>query len=75
LIIVSAGLAVGIPAAWLVSRLADRQLNGLLFKLAPTDPLNVLLATVVLVLVAMSAGLIPARRAARIDPVVALRIE
>ena len=75
LIIVCAGLAVGIPAAWLASRVAAQQLAGLLYKLAPTDPLTLVLATVVLALVAMSAGLIPARRAARIDPVVALRID
>jgi ABC-type antimicrobial peptide transport system permease subunit len=75
LAIVGAGLLIGIPTAWIVARLASHQLNALLFELTPTDPLAIVIATAVLVCVAIPAGLVPAHRAARIDPVVALRAE
>jgi putative ABC transport system permease protein len=71
--IVLAGVAIGIPAAWIAGRLASRQLSSLLYKVTSTDPATMALATIVLVVVAMSAGLLPARRAVRIDPAVALR--
>jgi ABC-type antimicrobial peptide transport system permease subunit len=69
------GLAIGIPAAWIAGRLASRQLSSLLFQVTSTDPVTILSAAVLLVVVAMCAGFLPARRAARIDPVVALRNE
>ncbi len=69
--LVAIGLAIGIPAALLLSR----SLAGLLFGLTPTDPAT--LAGVVLVLgaAALLAGALPAWRAARLDPLHALRIE
>ena len=73
--LVVAGIAVGVPAAWIVGRLASRQLSGILFELTPADPITMTAATILLVLVAMCAGVPPARRAARIDPIVALRNE
>jgi putative ABC transport system permease protein len=73
--IVSVGLAVGVPAAWIATRLAARQLDTLLFEQTPNDPIAMTAAILVLLLVAMGAGLLPARRAARIDPMVALRTE
>ena len=73
--LVLAGIAAGLPAAWIVGRLASRQLSGVLFELTPWDPLTMMAATILLVLVAMCAGVLPARRAARIDPIVALRNE
>jgi len=69
------GLAVGIPAAWMASRLASHQLDTVLFQQTPNDPVAMTAAIVVLALVAMCAGMLPARRAARIDPIVALRNE
>jgi predicted permease len=73
--IVLAGLAIGVPAAWIVGRLASRQLSSLLYQVTSTDPTTMVVAGGVLVMVAMCAGLLPAQRAVRIDPAVALRNE
>jgi predicted permease len=73
--IVLAGLVIGIPAAWIAGRLAARQLATLLYEVTTTDPLTIVVAAAILVGVAICAGLLPAERAARIDPVVALRNE
>jgi predicted permease len=75
LAVVLPGLAVGLPAAWIAARLLSRQLAGLLYELTPTDPATLGAAAVVLLLVALGAGLLPARRAAQIDPVAALRAQ
>ncbi|HLK64037.1 MAG TPA: ABC transporter permease [Bryobacteraceae bacterium] len=65
------GAAIGLAAAWQLTRL----LSGMLFGVTPTDPL--VFAGVPLLLVAVSAlaSYIPARKATRIDPLVALRYE
>jgi putative ABC transport system permease protein len=75
LTIVLLGMAVGVPAAWVATRLAARQLDTLLYQQTPTDPLAMTAAIVVLFLVAAGAAVLPARRAARVDPIVALRAE
>lgn len=75
LTVVLLGLAAGIPGAWIATRLASRQLDTLLFEQTPNDPIAMAAAIIVLLLVAVCAGLLPARRAARIDPIVALRTE
>ncbi|MGH9373551.1 MAG: ABC transporter permease [Vicinamibacterales bacterium] len=75
LTIVLLGLAAGVPAAWITTRLAARQLDTLLYEQTPNDPLAMTAAIVLLLLVAACASLLPARRAARIDPIVALRTE
>ena len=72
---VLAGLAIGLPAAWVTGRLAARQLSSLLYEVTATDPITIAAAIGVLVIVAMGAGSLPARRAARIDPAMALRSE
>ena len=65
------GVAVGLAGAWWATRL----LQSLLFGVRATDPLTFGLVAVVLLVVAALACLLPARRATRIDPLVALRCE
>jgi putative ABC transport system permease protein len=65
------GIGLGIVGALAVSRL----LQQVLFEVDPTDPLIYLAVSVILLLVAELASFLPARRATRIDPVTALRME
>jgi ABC-type antimicrobial peptide transport system permease subunit len=65
------GLVVGGVAALLLTR----YLRSQLFGLEPTDPLSFALASLVLLVVAAGACLVPARRAAGVDPIVALRAD
>ena len=71
LYLVLAGLVLGVPAALLGARLISTQLFGL----SPTDPLTLVGAAVVLTIVALLAGYLPARRASRVNPLSALRYE
>ena len=68
---VGVGILIGLPCAYAVTRL----LSAALFRLEPLDPATTTLAVLALVMVALAAAWIPARRAARIDPVLALREE
>jgi len=65
------GIAVGAPVAFVVSRLV----GSLLYGLRPTDPPTVAIATIALLFVGFLAAYLPARRASRIPPVIALRYE
>jgi ABC-type antimicrobial peptide transport system permease subunit len=69
--LVIAGLAIGLPAAWWLGRYVQSQL----YNVQPGDPLTLTTAGLGLALIASLAALIPARRAAKIDPVTALRQE
>ncbi len=69
--LVLAGLILGFPAALLGARLISTQLFGL----SATDPLTIAGAAIVLSVVAMLAGYLPARRASRVNPLSALRYE
>lgn len=71
LLLVGAGLVIGVPAAWGAAHLISNQLFGL----TASDPFSLALAVVLLTLVAAVAGYIPARRASRVNPLVALRYE
>ena len=66
---------VGVPAALGAARVASSQIAGLLFGLAATDPLTIAAAACSLFVVATLAAYLPARRASRVDPMVALRAE
>jgi putative ABC transport system permease protein len=65
------GVAAGICVAWATTRV----LAGLLYGVAPTDIVTFAAVALLLVMVALAACLVPARRALRVNPVVALRYE
>ena len=65
------GVVVGLPIVFLATRFA----STLLFGLTPTDPVSLVAAGLLLFTVALAAGYIPARRATKVDPLVALRYE
>ena len=71
LTIVLAGIWLGLPLAWLGTRV----LASFLYGLTPTDPAAIVLAASLLILVALLACYLPARRATRVDPMIALRHE
>jgi ABC-type antimicrobial peptide transport system permease subunit len=71
LLLVFAGIAIGVPSALAASRLVANRLFGL----GAADPLTIAGAAGVLLAVAAIAGLVPALRASRVDPMLALRSE
>jgi predicted permease len=71
LLLVAIGVAIGFAAALAAGRLVAT----LLFGLAPTDTITIALAIGVMIVVSSFAGYLPARRASRVDPVVALHHE
>ena len=69
MLLVGAGVVIGLSAAlW-----ATRLIASLLYGLTPNDPMTISLASLLLLTVAALAGYFPARRASRVDPMVALR--
>jgi putative ABC transport system permease protein len=70
-VMIAAGIAIALPCVWLLGRLIASQL----FDVKPSDPAALGVVIVTLSLAALGAAFIPARRAAGVNPVDALRIE
>lgn len=69
--LVTIGLTIGLLGAWALTRL----MSTLLFEVSPTDPITFGAVALCVILAALLACLIPARRAIKVDPLVALRYE
>jgi predicted permease len=70
-VLAAVGIAVGLPSGYGLGRLVEAQLFGL----TASDPLTFAVATVILLATAMLAGYLPAARATRVQPMVALRYQ
>ena len=71
LVLVAAGLVTGVPAALALTRLVASRLFGV----GPTDVATIAGAVAVIVALSAVAGLLPAQRAARVDPMLVLRCD
>ncbi|HEX7318320.1 MAG TPA: ABC transporter permease [Pyrinomonadaceae bacterium] len=69
--LVTIGVALGLVGALLLTRL----MSSLLFNVSATDPATLIVISLILIAVALLASYIPARRAAKVDPLIALRYE
>ena len=67
----TAGLAFGVLSAWVLGRFVE----GFLFEVRPHDPAVYGGVIALLTLTGLAAALVPARRAARVDPLIAIRME
>ena len=70
-VLIAIGLAAGVPASLACARLIQSKLFGL----KPADPVTLAAALGIMIAVALASGYLPARRASRVDPLIALRYE
>ena len=71
MLLVLAGVAIGLLASLALTRL----MKGLLFSISVTDPITFVVISLLMTLIALLACVVPARRATKVDPLVALRYE
>jgi ABC-type antimicrobial peptide transport system permease subunit len=71
LILTLLGVGIGLATSFAATRLLESQLFGV----TPTDPVTFVVAPILLLTVALLAGLVPARRATSVDPLIAIRQE
>ena len=71
LTLVAAGAILGLPLAFVCTRM----LRSMLFGVEPADPITAATCLIVLLMAGLAAGYLPARRAALLEPVSALRVE
>jgi len=69
------GLGLGVTLALIIATVANTGLTNFLFETNPRDPLTYTAVSLLIIGVSLLAILIPARRATRVDPMVALRAE
>lgn len=69
--VVIAGILIGLPVSWAAAKLLSHQLYGL----SPHDPLTVIGACLIILAITLLAGYLPARRASKVNPMIALRYE
>ena len=70
-VLIAVGLAAGVPASLVCARLIESKLFGL----KPADPVTLGAAVGIMIAVAIVSGYLPARRASKVDPLIALRYE
>jgi ABC-type antimicrobial peptide transport system permease subunit len=75
MVLAIAGVAAGAISAWLLASAATRYVGNLLFEVTPRDPAAFAAAAAVFATAALLAAYVPARRATRVNPLVALRSE
>jgi len=73
--IVFVGVLAGLAGGAVLARVIRNAMAGMLFQIEPTDPLTLVAVATILMLVALFACYLPARRASNVDPMVALRYE